>query len=45
VPVYPLPGRAVRALRGLFEYGEIREKKRHGAGSKGHRARSKGHRA
>ena len=26
VPVYPLPERAVRALRGLFEYGEIRER-------------------
>ncbi len=28
IPVYPLPGRAVRALKGLFEYGEIRGKKK-----------------
>lgn len=27
IPIYPLPERAVRALKGLFEYGEIREKK------------------
>ena len=26
IPVYPLPERAVRALKGLFEYGEIRER-------------------
>ena len=35
IPVYPLPERAVRALKGLFEYGEIREKKRHGAREQG----------
>ena len=26
IPVYPLPERSVRALKGLFEYGEIRER-------------------
>jgi acetate---CoA ligase (ADP-forming) subunit alpha len=48
IPVYPLPERAIRALKGLFAYGEIREKERgkeHGAGGMGHKAKSKGHRA
>jgi len=35
IPVYPLPERAVRALKGFFKYGEIREKKRHAACRKG----------
>ena len=26
VPLYPLPQRAVRALKGLMEYGEVRKK-------------------
>jgi acetyltransferase len=34
IPVYPLPERTVRALKGLFEYGEIREKNGHGAWKK-----------
>lgn len=45
IPVYPLPERAVRALKGLFEYGEIREKKRHGAKGMGQGAPSKKQRA
>jgi acyl-CoA synthetase (NDP forming) len=28
IPVYPLPDRTIRALRGLVEYGEVRERMR-----------------